>query len=88
MRIIKELRNVLSQLDVRALNECTESNRRVTIVLADRKESLIVDTKDDTKDNVYEAVGLAIYSNSKSIVSSYLAIYEILWNQGQQLPIC
>jgi hypothetical protein len=84
MRIIKELRNVLSQLDVRALNECTESNRRVTIVLADRKESLIVDTKDDTKDNVYEAVGLAIYSNSKSIVSSYLAIFQILWNQGQQ----
>ena len=51
MQIIEELRKVLlSGLDVRALNETTESNNRVTIVLADTKESLIVETKDDTKD--------------------------------------
>ncbi len=60
----------------------TESNR-VVIVLADRKESIIVETKDDTKDNMYEAAGLSIYSNNKSIVSSYLAIFETLWKQCQ-----
>ena len=87
MQIIEELRKVLSELDFRALNESTESNNRVTIVLADRKESLIVDIKDDKKDNVYEAVGLSIYSNTKSIVLSYLAIFETLWNQSQ-LAIC
>ena len=51
MQIIEELRKVLSELDFRALNESTESNNRVTIVLADTKESLIVETKDDTKDS-------------------------------------
>lgn len=80
--IIEELKKVLSELDIRALNESTESNR-VTILLADRKECLIVEIKDDTKDNVYEAVGLSIYSNTKSIVLSYLAIFETIWNQGQ-----
>ena len=74
IQIIEELKRVLSRLDIRALNESTESNR-VTILLADRK--------DDTKDNVYEAVGLSIYSNTKSIVLSYLAIFETIWNQGQ-----
>ena len=54
MQIIKELKEVSFGLDVRALNESTESNR-VVIVLADRKESIIVETKDDTKDNMYEA---------------------------------
>ena len=83
MQIIKELKKVLSELDVRALNESTENNR-VTIVLADRKESLIVEIKDDTKDNLYEAAGLSIYSNSKSIVSSYLAIFESLWKQTEK----
>jgi hypothetical protein len=81
-KIIEELKKVLSQLDIRALNESIESNR-VIIVLADRKESLIVETKDDTKNNVYEAAGLSIYSNNKSIVSSYLAIFETLWKQSQ-----
>jgi hypothetical protein len=83
MQIIEELRKVLSELDFRALNESTESNNRVIIVLADRKESLIVETKDDTKDNMYEAAGLSIYSNSKTIVWSYLAIFETLWRQSQ-----
>jgi hypothetical protein len=87
MHIIEELKKALSELDVRALNESTERNNRVTIVLADRKESLIVEIRDDTKDNVYEAAGLSIYSNNKSIVLSYLAIFETLWNQGQP-PIC
>jgi hypothetical protein len=86
MQIIEELKKALSGLDIRALNESTESNR-IIIVLADRKESLIVEIKDNTKDNVYEAAGLSIYSNSKSIVLSYLAIFETLWNQSQ-LAIC
>jgi two-component system, OmpR family, sensor histidine kinase VicK len=84
MQIIKQLKEVLSQLDIRALIENTESNR-VIIVLADRKESLIVEIKDNTKDNVYEAAGSSIYSNSKSIVLSYIAIFETLWKQSQPL---
>ncbi|MFZ0328122.1 MAG: hypothetical protein WBP64_12535 [Nitrososphaeraceae archaeon] len=83
MQIIEELK-VLPGLDIRALNESTESNR-VTILLADGKESIVVEIKDDTKDNMYDAVGLSIYSSSKSIVSSYLAIFEILWKQSQPL---
>jgi two-component system, OmpR family, sensor histidine kinase VicK len=84
MQIIKQLKEVLSQLDIRALIENTESNR-VIIVLADRKESLIVEIKDNTKDNMYEAAGSSIYSNSKSIVLSYIAIFETLWKQSQPL---
>ena len=80
---IEELRKILPHLDVRSLDESIESSR-VTIVLADRKESLIVEVKDDTKDNLYEAAGLSIYSDSKSIVSSYLAIFESLWKQTEK----
>jgi two-component system, OmpR family, sensor histidine kinase VicK len=80
VQVIEELKKSLSKLDIRDLNESTESNR-VTIVLADRKECLIVDIKDDRKDNVYEAAGLSIYSNTNSIVLSYLAIFETLWKQ-------
>ena len=80
MQIIEELRKVLSGLGFRSINESTESNR-IIIVLADRKESLIV----ETKDNMYEAAGLSKYSNNKVIVWSYLATFETLWRQSQSL---
>ena len=86
MHTIEELKKVISELDIRALNESTQSNR-VIMVLADGKESLIVDIKDDTKYNMYEAAGLSIYSNNKSIILAYLAIFEILWKQSRP-PIC
>ena len=82
MHTIDELKKVISELDIRALNESTQSNR-VIMVLADGKESLIVDIKDDTKDNMYDAAGLSIYSNNKSIILTYLAIFEILWKQSR-----
>jgi hypothetical protein len=84
VQIVKELKTALSQLDIRTINENTESNR-VIIVLADRKESLIVEIKDNTKDNMYEAAGSSIYSNNKPIVLSYIAIFETLWKQSQPL---
>jgi two-component system sensor histidine kinase VicK len=84
VQIVKELRTALSALDIRTINENTESNR-VIIVLADRKESLIVEIKDNTKDSMYEAAGSSIYSNSKRIVLSYIAIFETLWKQSQPL---
>jgi hypothetical protein len=41
-----------------------------TLVI-DRKFSLSVELKDDTKNNSYEAIGLATYSNSTPTVLSY-----------------
>ena len=84
VQTVNELKTALSQLDIRTINENTESNR-VIIVLADRKESLIVEIRDNTKDNMYEAAGSSIYSNSKPIVLSYIAIFETLWKQSQPL---
>jgi hypothetical protein len=84
MHIIQELKKVLPELDIRSLNESTENNK-VTILLSDRKECLIVCIQDDTKENVYEAVGLSIYSNTKSIILSYLGIFETLWKQSRLL---
>lgn len=52
-------------------------------ILVDRKESLIVELKDDTKENYYYAAGLAVYSNSIPIALSYASVFESLWRQTQ-----
>ena len=56
---------------------------RMTILVADRKYSLVVELKDDTKGNLKEAIGLAAYSNSKSTVLSYVSIFDALWKQSE-----
>src|SRR5215831_5992487 len=54
---------------------------KVTIIIVDRKYSLAVELKDDTKRTPIEAIGLATYSNSQSTVLSYVSIFESLWTQ-------
>jgi signal transduction histidine kinase len=72
--------------DLRSINtplEKTAAVSTVSIVVVDKKESLIFEKKDDTKENFIEAVGLATYSNSKPTVISYISIFESLWEQVQ-----
>ena len=53
----------------------------VTIVVIDKKESLVFEKRDDSKENFVEALGLATYSNSKPTVMAYFSIFESLWKQ-------
>jgi signal transduction histidine kinase len=56
---------------------------KVTILIVDRKYSLAIELKDDTKQKSIEAIGLATYSNSQSTVLSYVSIFESLWTQTE-----
>jgi two-component system, OmpR family, sensor histidine kinase VicK len=53
----------------------------VTILVVDRKESLAIEKKDDSKDDFVKAVGLSTYSTSKPTVLSYVSVFESLINQ-------
>jgi two-component system sensor histidine kinase VicK len=56
---------------------------KVSILVIDKKYSLVVELKDDTKQTTEEAIGLGMYSNSKSTVLSYYSIFESLWKQTE-----
>jgi two-component system sensor histidine kinase VicK len=55
----------------------------MTLLLVDKTELIVWETKDDSKDDPYEAIGKATYSNSKSLVLSLYQIYGILWKQTE-----
>src|SRR6185503_21288820 len=54
---------------------------RTKILIIDKKEYLIVELEDDSKETFVEAVRLAIYSSTESTVRSYLTLVESLWEQ-------
>jgi two-component system, OmpR family, sensor histidine kinase VicK len=72
---------IIIQIDVRLVEESIPI--RITIVVIDRKECMLIELKDDTKDDSFHAVGLSVYSNSKTIALSYASIFESLWIQTE-----
>jgi two-component system, OmpR family, sensor histidine kinase VicK len=73
----EQQQNNNSNIDVRFIEPFQQT--KVSILIADRKYSLTVEVKDDTKETSIEAMGLATYSNSKATVISYASIFESLW---------
>jgi two-component system, OmpR family, sensor histidine kinase VicK len=80
-QIINEVNLVLPDLSIRCVDKSLQNT--IGILVIDRKGSLIVETKDDTKDNSYEAAGLAAYYDSKPISLSYASIFDSLWKQTE-----
>ena len=80
-QIINEVNLVLPELSIRYVDKSLQNT--IGILVIDRKESLIVETKDDSKDNSYEAAGLGAYSDSKPIALSYASIFDSLWKQTE-----
>ena len=78
---IKEFAISYPRLDIRSLDEPLRTC--ITIVMVDRKECVIVESRDDSKVSSYDAAGISTYSDSKTIVSSYVSIFESLWNQTE-----
>jgi two-component system, OmpR family, sensor histidine kinase VicK len=68
-------------IDARYIAQMSET--KATILVIDRKASLVMELKDDSKPTFIEAIGLSTYSNSKAGVSSYVAIFENLWKQTE-----
>ena len=80
-QIINEVNLVLPELSIRCVDKSLQNT--IGILVIDRKECLIVETKDDTKDSSYEAAGLGAYYDSKPIVLSYASIFDSLWKQTE-----
>jgi two-component system, OmpR family, sensor histidine kinase VicK len=80
-QIINEVNLVLPDLSIRCVDKSLQNT--IGILVIDRKESLIVETKDDTKDSSYEAAGLGAYYDSKPISLSYASIFDSLWKQTE-----
>ena len=68
--------------DVRYHVEQT-SAAKATILVVDRKDSLVMELRDDSTTTFEEAIGFSTHSNSRPGVLSYVAIFENIWRQTE-----
>ncbi len=71
-----------NNIDVRYIEQAI-LDTRATILVVDKKVSLVMEIRDDSKTTFDEAIGLSTYSNSKAGVLSYVSIFENLWLQTE-----
>jgi len=69
-------------IDVRYYIEQT-SGTKATILVVDRKHSLVMELRDDSKTTFDEAIGFSTYSDSRPGVLSYVSIFENIWLQTE-----
>ena len=77
----QKVQHLKKNIDIRYIEQMSET--KATILVVDRKVSLVMELRDDSKTTFVEAIGLSTYSNSKAGVLSYVAIFENLWKQSE-----
>ena len=78
---IKKINLQKETIEFRRIEPLSEINTACIIV--DKKELLVIELKDDSKDNFLEAIGSSTYSNIRSTIFSYVSIFETLWTQTE-----
>ena len=82
VQTIEDLKkNADNDVDIRSIKQA--ENAMATFLVVDRKFSLVMEIKDDSKETFDESIGLSVYSTSKAGVISYVSIFENLWSQTE-----
>ena len=76
--IANDIEKQSSNIKIRAIEPSSRST--VTAVIVDRKFSVAVELKDDSKFPPQEAIDTSIYSTSRSTVLSYVSMFESFLN--------
>jgi two-component system sensor histidine kinase VicK len=79
--LTESLKDDLPSVEFRLMNETLKT--KISILIVDRTKTMVFETKDDTKDDLYEALGIATYTESKPLAESYSTIFEGIWKQTE-----
>ncbi len=85
-KIFKELgsednRKYINNIFIRNIDSFLST--KSTILVVDRKESLVIEVKDDLNEEFLDSIGFGTYSNSAATVLSYISIFESFWSQSE-----
>lgn len=79
--LIEQTKSNIPKINIRTISASLET--KISILVVDSRQCLILELKDDKQNSSYEAVGISTYSISPTIISSYLAVFESFWRQAE-----
>jgi signal transduction histidine kinase len=79
--LVEQINRVLPQGSIRVMEGSLKTS--ITAVMVDRKQVMLFEVKDDTRETSYEAVGLALHLDSRTLALSYASVFDNLWKQTE-----
>ena len=70
-----------NNIDIRHIKKASET--KATILIVDRRYSLVIELRDDNESSFEQAIGFSTYSTSRPGILSYISIFESLWVQTE-----
>jgi signal transduction histidine kinase len=80
---IQQMMELKKGFEIRRIKTSVPTEARSKILIVDKREYLMVELRDNSKESFIEAVGSAIFSNSKPTVLSYVTMFDSLWGQSE-----
>lgn len=80
---IRQIMELKKGFEIRRIKTSVPTEARSKILIVDKREYLMVELRDNSKETFTEAVGSAIFSNSKPTVLSYVTMFDSLWGQSE-----
>jgi two-component system, OmpR family, sensor histidine kinase VicK len=80
-KLVEQIDKVLPQGSFRIMDGSLKTS--ITALITDRKQVMLFELKDDTKETSYEAAGLALHLDSRTISLSYASLFDTLWKQRE-----
>jgi signal transduction histidine kinase len=77
--LIEKVKGEVPTIEFRVMGEGLKT--KISILVADKAKTLVIETRDDDKEGLAEALGTATYTESRSLAVSYAAIFENIWKQ-------
>ena len=79
--LVEQINMALPQGSIRVMDGSLTTS--MTAVITDRKQLMLFELKDDTKETSYEAIGLALHLDSRTLALSYASLFDNLWKQTE-----
>ena len=70
-----------AEVEFKRVDESLETG--FTMLVIDRRHSFIIELKDDSREELNDSLGMTTYTESRSIATSYAAIFATLWKQAE-----
>lgn len=81
VEVRSELRNQHYNVDIKYIQEFSQT--KISMLIVDRKRSIVVELKNDNEMDPLAAIGLTTYSTRIMTVLSYVSIFESYWTLSE-----
>ncbi len=79
--LLDGVKKSLPAVELRTINKSLKT--KISILVIDRSKTMVFETKDDSREDLYESLGITAFTESKSLGESFATIFDGIWKQTE-----